>query len=588
MFEKYNFGTDFQDLLLACIIQKPEKFMHNVGTLNSAYFFGVERIAAARALFAYWRKNHKFPAKNALCQIVYDSIVRSSDAKEEDNINKYVEKLRDMDTSDADYVVERVVAFARERALYIAIEKSHEFLVAGETPPGGFGKMFEDALKIGAMGDPFYSLGELATGIIDDNQTLLGNRFLCRGGGLLQISYTGVGKSTVGIQQDMLWALGKPAIGIKPARPLRILCIQAENDRDDQIEAASGIAAGLRLSQADLDQISESTRYIYHSAKTGGEFIDTVLQPALSRFPCDLVRLDPLIAYVGGDISKPDVVAAFLRNGLNPVLARHQAGCIINHHTPKPTAETTKFKRKLSEWVYAAAGSYDLMGWARAALVFTPTSEPSVFRFIAAKRGQRIGWEVGGSGCSSDILHTRRKGFAGKRRPKSRSQRLPQVPKGTGEEQRKNIPLPGFCPSWRILAPCATRTFFKQPRHRVGRNPLSTANSTRCEMMAELSRGMVSGWLPPRQVLRVKEIEEVVIVLSLNALANRQMIPSSAFTPMPPHTPLGGCGWGWGLDEISANDLTSTTLRARARLRATRKPIRHPSCCPSCPLFYPS
>lgn len=149
MFEKYNFGTDFQDLLLASIIQKPEKFMHNVGTLNSAYFYGVERIAAARALFAYWRKNHKFPAPNALCQIVYDSIVRTSDSKEEDNINRYVEKLRDMDTSDADYVVDRVVTFARERALYIAIEKSHEFLVAGEVPPGGYGKMFEDALKIG-------------------------------------------------------------------------------------------------------------------------------------------------------------------------------------------------------------------------------------------------------------------------------------------------------------------------------------------------------------------------------------------------------------------------------------------------------
>jgi replicative DNA helicase len=149
MFEKWNFGTDFQDLLLASIIQKPEKFMHNVGTLNSAYFYGVERIAAARALFAYWRKNHKFPATNALCQVVYDSIVRTPDAKEENNIIKYVDKLRDMDTANADCVVEHVVAFARERALLIAIEKSHEFLVAGETPPGGYGKMFQDALKIG-------------------------------------------------------------------------------------------------------------------------------------------------------------------------------------------------------------------------------------------------------------------------------------------------------------------------------------------------------------------------------------------------------------------------------------------------------
>jgi replicative DNA helicase len=109
----------------------------------------LERIAVARALFGYQRKYHRFPAPEALGQVVYDSIVRTPDAKEENNITNYVDKLRDMDTANADCVVEHVVAFARERALLIAIEKSHEFLVAGETPPGGYGKMFQDALKIG-------------------------------------------------------------------------------------------------------------------------------------------------------------------------------------------------------------------------------------------------------------------------------------------------------------------------------------------------------------------------------------------------------------------------------------------------------
>lgn len=161
MFEKYNFGTDFQDLLLACIIQKPEKFMHNVGTLNSGYFYGVERICAARALFAYWRENHKFPAPNALCQVVYDAIIRTSDAKDDEDIIKYVEKLRDMDTSDADYVVDRVVTFARERAIYIAIEKAHDFLVSGETPPGGYGALFEGASRMATLGLP--SVMDMAT-----------------------------------------------------------------------------------------------------------------------------------------------------------------------------------------------------------------------------------------------------------------------------------------------------------------------------------------------------------------------------------------------------------------------------------------
>jgi hypothetical protein len=149
MFERYNFSGDFQDLLLACIMKHPKMFLHNAGTLNSAYFEGVERTATARALFAYWRKNGRFPTEEALGQIVYDSIIRSTEAKEEDNVMAYVRKLRDMDTGDAQYVVERVVQFAKERAIFIAIQKSYDFLKSGETPPGGFSRMFEDALKIG-------------------------------------------------------------------------------------------------------------------------------------------------------------------------------------------------------------------------------------------------------------------------------------------------------------------------------------------------------------------------------------------------------------------------------------------------------
>jgi len=160
MFERYNFSAEFQDLLLACIMKHPKLFLHNAGTLNSAYFAGVERTATARALFAYWRKNGRFPSEEALLQLVYDSIIRSSEAKEEDNVMTYVHKLRGMDTSDAAYVSERVVQFARERAIFLAVQKTYDFLKLGETPPGGYAKMFEDALKIGQnLEDLGYKLG---------------------------------------------------------------------------------------------------------------------------------------------------------------------------------------------------------------------------------------------------------------------------------------------------------------------------------------------------------------------------------------------------------------------------------------------
>jgi replicative DNA helicase len=149
MFEKYSYDGSFQDLLLASIIAHPERFMHNAGTLNSAYFTSVPRVATARALFAYWNKNGRFPQPEALSQIVYDAILRSSDAKEEGNIMAFVRKITTLDTSDVDYAVEKTVEFARERALYIACDKAINYHKTGEAPPGGFTKLFEDALKVG-------------------------------------------------------------------------------------------------------------------------------------------------------------------------------------------------------------------------------------------------------------------------------------------------------------------------------------------------------------------------------------------------------------------------------------------------------
>ena len=96
-------------------------------------------------------------------------------------------------------------------------------------------------------------------------------------------------------------------------------------------------------------------------------------------------------AYLGGDIKNAEVTASFLRNGLNPLLAQYQCAAIIVHHTPKTNFRDTK-EWKASDWMYAGAGSADITNWCRAALIIDPTSNPGVFKFIAAKRASRIGW----------------------------------------------------------------------------------------------------------------------------------------------------------------------------------------------------
>lgn len=237
---------------------------------------------------------------------------------------------------------------------------------------------------------PLTALMDISAGEPDPRKTVLGNRFLCIGGGMLFVGPSGIGKSSASVQQDVLWSLGRPAFGIRPARPLRILTIQAENDAEDLAEMRDGVCRGLGLTDADRQLVRERVFYETEQAKTGAEFL-TYADKRLAMAQFDLLRIDPFLAYLGGDVMNSEQTAAFLRNGLNPILTRRAVACILNHHTPKVTNRDTSNWRG-SDWMYAGAGSADITNWTRAALVIDPTHAPGVFKFIAAKRGNRIGW----------------------------------------------------------------------------------------------------------------------------------------------------------------------------------------------------
>jgi AAA domain-containing protein len=225
----------------------------------------------------------------------------------------------------------------------------------------------------------------------DPEQTLLGRRFLCRGGGLLFVGPSGIGKSSAGVQQDLLWGLGKPAFGIVPAKALRILTIQAENDDGDLGEMVRGVCNALNITAEEKETIRNSVLYVSERSRTGVSLLAEVIERLLEKHRPDMLRIDPLLAYLGADINDAKETAAFLRNGLNPLLEQYNCGAIINHHTPKVINRDTKEWRP-SDWMYAGHGSADLTNWARAIITIDPTHTNHVFKFIAAKRGGRIGW----------------------------------------------------------------------------------------------------------------------------------------------------------------------------------------------------
>jgi hypothetical protein len=237
---------------------------------------------------------------------------------------------------------------------------------------------------------PLISLMDIAPGPPDARKTVLGNRFLCVGGSMLFIGPSGIGKSSASVQQDILWSLGRPAFGIRPGRPLQILTIQAENDAEDLAEMRDGVCRGLQLTDEDREAVRQRVFYHTECELTGGRFLASI-DALLQGRQFDLLRIDPFLAYLGADEKDTPKTAAFLRNGLNPLLAKHGVACILNHHTPKATNRNTSDWRPY-DWMYSGAGGADITNWARAAVVVDSTHAGHVFKFVAAKRGARIGW----------------------------------------------------------------------------------------------------------------------------------------------------------------------------------------------------
>jgi len=306
-------------------------------------------------------------------------------------------------TAYASRYVDQVAEGQRRRKLSDAARMAAEALAKGGDVSVVAGQLKAAGEAVGgSRADAFdplagrKSLAELAEAPIDPEQTLLGNRFLCRRGAMLYVGRSGLGKSSSSGQQDACWALGREAFGILPAKPLNILCIQAENDDGDLHEMAAGVFLGLGLTEAEIAEVHQRTTYVQWFES--GEAFLTKLRDALAAEreagrPFDLVRIDPLLSFAGGDLVNPAVIASFCRAGLNSIAYDFNCGIIAVHHTPKLNL-TARPRMDGPEWIYAATGCADLANWARAILVIAdgPNAMPGTFRLIGAKRGKRITW----------------------------------------------------------------------------------------------------------------------------------------------------------------------------------------------------
>lgn len=263
-----------------------------------------------------------------------------------------------------------------------------------------------------AKPSPAKRLGDLKRRTADDPNELLRTGYLCRSGGLLLAAPTGIGKSSFAIQSQIMFALGRPMFGITPARPLRSLYVQAENDEGDLAEMRDGVIAGLDLSPGDLETVFANVITAQENARTGRAFFDCTVAPLLELHKPDLLWIDPALSFIGGEASSQKDVGAFLRNLLNPLLSRYNCGGVVIHHTNKPGKGEEKSAWQAGDFAYLGSGSVEWANWARAVLAIRSLGSHEVFELRAGKRGSRIGWkdEDGKPGFARIIGHANEPG----------------------------------------------------------------------------------------------------------------------------------------------------------------------------------
>ena len=259
--------------------------------------------------------------------------------------------------------------------------------------------------------DAFIPVSTLATyDTSHDPNNLLGQRWLCRGGSLVVVGQSGIGKSSLCMQLMILWALGLPAFGIKPTVPLRSVLIQAENDVGDLAEMYQGVRQGMGLTSTQETTLNERIFIYRDTTRTGANFVDAA-SSLVDRHKPDLVWADPLLNYIGDDISEQSVISEFCCNLLNEVSLRTGVIWCLLHHTGKPSRDPKSSTHwTASDLAYSGLGSSALTNWSRETAVLvrlkTADGEPPTFQFSMTKRRKRAGL-TDTAGQSTDTIFLR-------------------------------------------------------------------------------------------------------------------------------------------------------------------------------------
>jgi hypothetical protein len=122
--ETYNYTSDFQDAILACLIRYPNEFYAFGEIIKPEFFTGPAACETVFRLKEFRDKYGKYPTFTTLGNFAFDDAARVNIDHAKETLD-YVEKLAALDTSDWKAILDRSVRFAKERAIFDAVRKIH-------------------------------------------------------------------------------------------------------------------------------------------------------------------------------------------------------------------------------------------------------------------------------------------------------------------------------------------------------------------------------------------------------------------------------------------------------------------------------
>lgn len=230
--------------------------------------------------------------------------------------------------------------------------------------------------------------------------TIFCNGYLRKGHSLFIVSTSGAGKSVLSNQMVAFAAAGREFLGMRPNRKLKIGVVQSEDDAEEMFTFRENLRKGclddFEWTESEFDDAL--SRVVFASkccGKVGENFVEWLRGwQKENRF--DIVLLNPLFAFFGGDLSSGRDVTHFFRELLDPLMKDPDYGfclIVVNHTVKPPKGDERKTWGQDAFGQYLGAGGTDIAGWSRASFLLLPISgHYGWFRFVATKRGGRLGW----------------------------------------------------------------------------------------------------------------------------------------------------------------------------------------------------